>query len=95
MKQLLLDSTGRTRPEADFEILLRKAAHENLPNIFLYCGENDFLSLPHNTALENICSRLHCPVSLCLEPGEHDVVYWRRAFREAVHAIFENAVEAI
>lgn len=93
MKRMLLDSEGGTRPEANFETLFQQTKQEKLPNIFLYCGEEDYLSLAQTTAFEGVCECFHCPVSMCLEPGAHDVDYWRRAFREAVSALFSNTAK--
>lgn len=94
MKRMLLDSEGRTRPEANFETLFQQAQQEKLPNIFLYCGEDDYLSLAQTTAMKSVCECFHCTVSMFLAPGGHDLDYWRRAFREAVSALFATTANA-
>lgn len=94
MRRCLLDGSGRVRPDADLEQILRKGRKEGaspFPRISLYCGEQDYLSLPQSRALEDACARHGCPVRLHLSAGEHDPVYWRGAFQAAVSACFHAA----
>lgn len=88
MRQMLLDMDGQVRPEADLERLLQQTSAGAFPHIYLYCGDQDYLSLPHNTALEENCARYRCPVSLRLAAGEHEPVYWRSAFQDSVTDLF-------
>ena len=90
MRRMLLDAEERLRPEADLEYLLQKT-EKNFPHIYLYCGEQDFLSLPHNSELEQACLRHNCPVRLRLVPGEHDLACWRGAFHAAARDVFIHA----
>ncbi len=90
MRQMLADKDGRTRTEADLELLLRKA-EPAFPHVYLYCGEQDYLSLPHTKELERACTRYNCPVCLRVATGEHDQSYWRNAFQEAVAELFGRA----
>ena len=90
MRRMLLDAEERLRPEADLEHLLQKA-EKKFPNLYLYCGEQDFLSLPHNNELEQACLRYNCPVRLRLVPGEHDPACWRGAFHAAARDVFIHA----
>lgn len=90
MRQMLLGMDGQVRPEADMERLLQRTSGGAFPHIFLYCGAQDYLSLPHNTALEQACTRYHCPVNLRLATGEHGPSYWRGAFQDAVTDLFSQ-----
>lgn len=90
MRQMLLDADGQVRPEADMERLLRQDPASARPRIHLYCGDQDYLSLPHTTALQELCARCRCPVTLRLEGGEHDAVYWRSVFQGAVSDLFDR-----
>lgn len=94
MRQMLLDMNGQPRPEADLESLLQKA-EKKMPHIYLYCGEQDYLSLAHNCALEQACIQYHCPVDLRLDTGGHEPNYWRSAFQTAVTNLFDLADGAI
>lgn len=87
MRRALLDAAGRPRPEADPARLLEAAAG-HFPDLHLFCGEEDWLSLPQSLALEHLYAENGCPVTLALSPGGHDRDYWRGAFRAACEAIF-------
>lgn len=91
MRRCLLDESGRVRTEADLEFLLRRKREQGAslsPRVDLYCGEQDYLSLPQSRALEQLCARHGCPVTLRLSEGEHDQGYWRGAFQAAVVDLF-------
>lgn len=87
MRKFLLDESGQVLPEADFEILL-KTAKSTYPEIFLFCGERDYLALPQNLAFEALCGKENRPANLCLAPGGHDAACWRFAFASAIEQIF-------
>lgn len=88
MRRFLLDENGQTKPDADFGLLLQKAKNSVLPRLELYCGSQDYLSLPQSIELEKICIRHNCPVRLHISDGEHDQAYWRGAFQTAVIDLF-------
>ena len=95
MRRQLFDATGAVRPEADLQALLE--AHgkngEACPHVRLYCGEQDYLSLPH---CRDMRERLHAKggdVQLYLSPGGHDTAYWRTVFAQAVQELFASPVE--
>ncbi len=90
MRRCLLDERGDVRDEVDLERLLQKRREQGslLPRVDLYCGEQDYLSLPQSRALERVCARHGCPVALRLSEGEHDQTYWRDVFQSAVSGIF-------
>lgn len=87
MRRALLDETGAPRPGADIPRLL-EGLHGHFPALHIFCGEEDWLSLPQSLALERFCAGHGCPATLALSPGGHDRDYWRGAFRAACEAIF-------
>lgn len=87
MRRALLDDAGRTRPEADPARLLKEAAG-HFPALHIFCGEEDWLSLPQSLALERLCAARGCPATLTVAPGGHDRAYWRGALRAACDALF-------
>ncbi|HJB66847.1 MAG TPA: hypothetical protein H9768_11305 [Candidatus Mailhella merdavium] len=89
MQRLLLDADGRTRPEADFPRLLQ-ATGTDFPQIYLYCGEEDYLSLSQTDKMEELCRHFACPVQRHVSAGEHDAAYWRGIFPRAVNELFAN-----
>jgi enterochelin esterase-like enzyme len=91
MRRFLLDDDGQVKFDADFDRLLRKAKVSSFPRLELYCGEQDYMSLPQNINLEKQCIRHGCPVRLHVSEGEHDQVYWRGAFQDAVTTLFSTA----
>ena len=95
MAQLLLDDTGKTRPDADFNLLFQKKQRSFLPQLNLYCGGQDYLSLPHTMELKRLCDHYGCPVALNISDGGHDAAYWQRAFMDAVPAFFRHTGQEI
>lgn len=89
MQRILLDIEGRTRTEADFERLFQKVKGA-FPYVYLYCGEDDYLSLPQTKWLEELGKLYKCPVQRCLSSGEHDLVYWRSIFPRVVHDLLAS-----
>lgn len=87
MRRMLLDADGRTKKEADLASLLEQGPGEP-PQIHLFCGEEDYLSLPQTIAMERLCREHGCPVSMLLSPGGHGPEYWRRVLPEAVARLF-------
>ena len=87
MLNAFLDETGKTRPDADLKRLLAHA-EGHFPALHIFCGEQDYLSLPQSMALESICGDYDCPATLTISPGGHDREYWRTAIRAAVNDIF-------
>lgn len=89
MRSILLDKDGKTREDADFEIMFEKRK-DDFPNVNLFCSEEDYLSLPQTMAIRDVCVRHDCPVNLKLGNGSHDPAYWRHVMPDAVSGIFEN-----
>lgn len=87
MRRALLACDGTPRPEADISRLLA-GAQGHFPDLHIYCGEEDYLSLPQSLALEDLCTRSGCPAALTLAPGGHDREYWSRALAAAVDLMF-------
>lgn len=87
MTRTLQDDAGHVRPDADLERLLSKA-EGHFPALHIFCGEQDYLSLPQSLALEALCASRHCPAALDLSPGGHDRQYWHGAIRAAVDLLF-------
>ena len=87
MRRALLDENSAPRPEADIPRLLEGAAG-HFPAMHIFCGEEDWLSLPQSLALERLCADTGCPATLVLGPGGHDRNYWRGAFRAVCEAVF-------
>lgn len=87
MQQRLLDEVGHVRGEADFTMLV---AHSSCPWIGLYCGEEDYLSLPQTLHLEELCHQYGHPVDMHVSTGEHDESYWKQALQDAVTNFFHD-----
>lgn len=87
MRRMLLDADGATKKDADFASLLEQG-HGNLPLIQLFCGAEDWLSLPQTRAMAELCHRHDCPASLDISPGGHDPEYWRSILATAVSRLF-------
>lgn len=90
MRQFLLAENGQqVKRDADIGLLLQNRPSSFFPNIELYCGEQDYLSLPQAIYLKELCSKHGCPVDLHLSPGQHDQVYWKKALQEAAAHLFQ------
>ncbi|SBW03779.1 hypothetical protein KL86DPRO_20202 [uncultured delta proteobacterium] len=85
MRQAMLDASGEVRPDADIDALLITAKRQGtMPQVHLYCGEQDYLSLQQSEAMYALCINHGCPVKLHIQPGEHDKDYWRQALHDAL-----------
>lgn len=87
MRRVLTDGAGHMRPDADPSRLLA-GARGHFPALHIFCGEEDYLSLPQSLALESLCAESDCPATLTLAPGAHDREYWARALKAAVDIMF-------
>lgn len=87
MRKYLLEDNLVTRQEADLELL--SANIENPPELTMFCGEEDYISLNQTLWLEKILVSAGLPVSLELMPGSHDPQFWHYAFQKAVTAMFK------
>lgn len=87
MRHLLLDGDGQVREEADFA---RLVAGASCPWLTLYCGEEDYLSLPQTRHVEQLCLRHGLPVTVRISPGDHNESYWKHAVRDAVSRFFSG-----
>lgn len=87
MLRMLLDTDGTTKKDADFTSLFAQRQGE-LPKVHLFCGEDDWLSLPQTRAMAELCRRHDCPASLDMSPGGHDPGYWRSILPKAVSRLF-------
>lgn len=90
-RHFLLDDNGLPRPEADLLPIL-KDRRGSFPLVDLFCGEQDYIALPQNLALEKLFAECGLPSSLFLSPGGHDISYWRDIFKMAVAKIFGESV---
>jgi len=90
MRRFLLDDTQNMRPDADIRLLLERHCHSTFPRVQLYCGEQDYLSLPQTAYVKDICTRYDCPVEIYLSEGDHNQLYWRNAFHEAVVRLYSD-----
>ena len=86
-RQLLWDEDGHVRKDADFAAL---AGRSSCPRLALYCGDEDYLSLPQTRRLEQLCREGGRSVTACITPGEHDERYWKQALRDAVRDFFQH-----
>lgn len=87
MRQLLLDEAGQVREEAD---MTRLVARSSCPELTLYCGEEDYLSLLQTRRVEQLCLQHEHPVTVRVAPGEHNENYWKSALRDAVTGFFHG-----
>lgn len=87
MRRMLLEPDGTTKKDADFAALFAQARGE-LPRIHLFCGDEDFLSLPQTRAMKALCESHSCPASMEITPGRHAPAYWRRILPTAVSRLF-------
>lgn len=87
MRKMLLEPGGATKKDADFPSLFAQG-HGELPKVHLFCGEEDWLSLPQTRAMAELCHRHDCPASLDISPGGHDPEYWRSILPKAVAHLF-------
>ena len=88
MQRLLLNEDGTVRDDADFKSLISQA--RGCPTIALYCGRQDYLSLPQTLHLEQLCRQMGRPAALHLKDGEHDDRYWKDALYDAVSSFCRN-----
>lgn len=89
----LMDANGVTLPDADFSRLIENYSERfsvPFPEIFLYCGQEDYLGLPQAEYFENLCKNRNIHVSLTFAPGSHDLAYWQVAFGEAVKKLYDK-----
>lgn len=95
MRRLLLDENGQqVTSDADIALLLQNLSPSAIPEIKLYCGEQDYLSLPQNAYLKELCSKHGCTVDVHLSQGEHDQVFWKKALQEAAANLFHAKSKA-
>lgn len=87
MRKRLYDDIGRLRPEADLERLMEQTSYKGqriFPHVSLYCGEDDYLALPHCHRMFERLRSHHVKASLHFSPGGHDEAFWRQAADAAV-----------
>lgn len=95
MAQLLLDDAGKVHPDADFNRLFQRFKGSFFPQLNLYCGGQDYLSLPQTIELKRLCDLYGCPVKLSISDGEHGPTYWRHAFTDAARSLFHPVGQTI
>jgi len=86
MRRIMLNEEGEIRPDADIDLLLRKAAL--LPDIDLYCADEDYLSLPQTLRLKELCDQYNCTAQLRISHGGHDTTYWKQILPKAMAEFF-------
>ncbi|MBQ7606407.1 MAG: hypothetical protein IJU76_00240 [Desulfovibrionaceae bacterium] len=94
MRQLFEDKAGVIRSEADLQPMLERLNERNTPSawpqIRLFCGEEDYLALPHcQNMLERLCS-CNGWGTLYIAQGGHDAVFWRSILTEVVQTAFAD-----
>lgn len=87
MRSRLLDENGKTAGEADLKQMLAKRKSP-FPMINLFCGAQDYISLPQTMAMRKECLEFGCPVKLAISPGSHDLRYWRSIVETAASDFF-------
>ncbi len=90
MRHCLLDAEGRPRPEADFNKLAASFSGEK-PDLFFYCGDEDYLSLPQTRAIHERMEEAGFRGQLAMESGGHDSSCWRAALRKAAAELFKTS----
>ena len=88
MRRLLLDENDQVKPDADIALLFQNLSPSFRPNVKLYCGDKDYLSLPQSAYLKTLCVKNECPVGLYLSQGGHDQTYWKSALQKAAASLF-------
>ena len=88
MRRLLLDENEQVKPDADIPLLLHSLSPSLRPHVKLYCGDQDYLSLPQSAYLKTLCLKNECPVGLYLSQGGHDQTYWKNALQKAAASLF-------
>ena len=65
--------------DANPEVLVKKLKNngQDIPDIFMACGSEDFLIMP-NRAFKDFLTALDIPVKYVETPGVHDFVFWRK-----------------
>ena len=65
--------------DANPEVLVKrlKSNGQDIPDIFMACGSEDFLIMP-NRAFKDFLGTLDIPVKYVEAPGVHDFVFWRK-----------------
>lgn len=88
MRSCLLDTDEKARAGADLAELADRVSSP--PDIVLYCGEEDYISLNQTQWLLNLLQSRNMRVNVHTSPGRHDMSFWKRAFREAVTDMFHQ-----
>lgn len=89
MRSRLLDVEGKTACEADLELLLAKRKLP-FPMINLFCGAQDYISLPQTMAMRDRCIEFGCPVKTEITAGTHDLQYWREIVAKDIARVPES-----
>lgn len=94
MRHHFQEDDGRTRLEADLQLLLERNSDNfhgiKLPKVRFFCGLEDYLALPH---CEDMVERLHAVggiAKLYLLHGSHDTNFWAGIMSSALSNIFDN-----
>ncbi len=89
MLERLLDKTGSTRPDANIEMIMNRFDAIK-PQIWLYCGEGDYLSNQQTKHMEKLCEQNGYECHADFSKGEHNSDYWRTAFENAMEFIIKQ-----
>lgn len=89
MRYCLLDQNGITKPDADFTRLAASYSEEK-PDLFFYCGDEDYLSLPQTAVIQNRLAEAGFKCQYFLQKGSHDSSCWRLAMHAAVAELFKS-----
>lgn len=89
MRKCLQDTNGKIRQKANIIAMLE--GHKGIkPDIWLYCGERDYISLLQTDHLGQLCKARGFACHISMESGSHDLDYWRGAFAEAIRNCMDN-----
>lgn len=88
MRSRLTDAAGQLPGGGNLRSVA--ASHEGKwPDLWFYCGKEDYLSLNQTESFSDYCRELGAPCHLNKRlPGNHDIAYWSRALPAAVRDLF-------
>lgn len=88
MKERLMGVDGHPEEDCDLALLAKKCLHA--PALWLYCGEEDYISRPQCGHMAEICKAHGLATETRLCPGGHDEAFWRKVLPEAIGNLFGN-----
>lgn len=86
MKERLSGMDGQPRADCDFRLLAQRCA--DTPRLHLYCGLEDYISLPQCHHMTEICVARGFLPEIRFSTGDHDEAFWRNVMPEAIGNLF-------